>query len=102
MTCTCGKLSIGDSYNWNPDCSEHGTHTEWYKGEGGNHLRDQNIRAVYMQGKASGVRKNAAEVARLQAEVSRLRAFVAAFDAYNVEDVDGWDALLAARSEIGE
>jgi len=35
MSCTCGRLKIGskvtESRNWNPDCDEHGTTTEWYK-----------------------------------------------------------------------
>ena len=35
MTCTCSRLKVGgkltESRNWNPDCTEHGTDSEWYR-----------------------------------------------------------------------
>jgi hypothetical protein len=31
MSCVCGRLSIGEGRNWNPDCGEHGTESEWYR-----------------------------------------------------------------------
>ena len=34
MTCTCGRIHIGmkatNSFNWNPDCAEHGVDSDWY------------------------------------------------------------------------
>ncbi len=29
--CTCGRMSVGDSRNWHPDCPEHGLASEWWK-----------------------------------------------------------------------
>lgn len=35
MTCTCGQIHVGmtvtDQRNWNPDCDEHGTMSEWWQ-----------------------------------------------------------------------
>jgi hypothetical protein len=30
VTCTCARMSIGDSRNWNPDCPEHGVESDWW------------------------------------------------------------------------
>lgn len=34
-SCTCGRICIGSEVtehrNWNPDCSEHGTTSEWWR-----------------------------------------------------------------------
>lgn len=34
MTCTCSRIHVGgkpvNSFNWNPDCKEHGVGTDWY------------------------------------------------------------------------
>lgn len=32
-TCTCARLSVGDSRNWNPDCVEHGLGSEWWNSQ---------------------------------------------------------------------
>jgi hypothetical protein len=35
VTCTCGRIRIGlrvtEHRNWNPDCPEHGTETDFWK-----------------------------------------------------------------------
>lgn len=34
MTCSCGRIAVGmtltASRNWNPDCEEHGTQSDWF------------------------------------------------------------------------
>jgi len=36
-TCTCAHIMLGsertEARNWNPDCPEHGTESEWYRSE---------------------------------------------------------------------
>lgn len=31
--CSCARMQIGDSRNWNPDCAVHGVSTEWYRSD---------------------------------------------------------------------
>jgi len=31
VKCSCGRLSVGDARNWNPDCGVHGLGTPWWK-----------------------------------------------------------------------
>lgn len=37
MSCTCGELKIDGrgtgSFDWNPDCAEHGTTSGWYNSD---------------------------------------------------------------------
>jgi len=36
-TCTCARLMLGstptESRNWNPDCPEHGTESQWWRSD---------------------------------------------------------------------
>lgn len=35
VTCRCGRIKVGsrvtENRNWNPDCEEHGTESEWWR-----------------------------------------------------------------------
>lgn len=49
MQCTCGKMSVGESRNWNENCPEHGLESEWYETTGKAKFKAQWDRAVEMQ-----------------------------------------------------
>ena len=54
--CTCGKMSIGESRNWNPECVEHGIDTDWYQSWGKKKFQDYSKRTVEMQ-RIAGMRR---------------------------------------------
>lgn len=58
--CRCGKLSVGDSRNWNPDCPEHGTESEWWQSpEQVAQRQKQNERLRSLQAQARDARRAA-------------------------------------------
>ena len=62
MICTCGRLSIGDSRNWNPDCDEHGVGSVWWNSPEQRSKRlHASERTRILQERARAARKAAAE-----------------------------------------
>jgi len=62
--CTCGRIAIGmevtELRNWNPDCVEHGTTSEWWNSPEQREKRDQqNARLVELQLRAREARREA-------------------------------------------
>ena len=63
-TCSCAHVKVGmtvtESRNWNPDCPEHGTQSDWYLSpEQVAKRREQNERLVDLQRRARAARRAA-------------------------------------------
>ncbi len=62
--CLCGRIKIGstvtENRNWNPDCPEHGTESEWWRSpEQVEKRRQQNERLRDLQRQAREARERA-------------------------------------------
>ncbi len=58
--CRCGRMSIGESRNWNPDCPEHGTTSAWWNSpEQKVKRQDQSDRLRDLQRRAAEARRAA-------------------------------------------
>lgn len=61
MTCKCGRIRVGmqltEHRNWNPDCPDHGTESDWWKSPEQKAKREaDNARLRDLQRRARGAR----------------------------------------------
>lgn len=74
--CWCHRLPIGDNYDWNSECPEHGLTSEWYNSAEESAARHaRRIASLELQLKAARARGASAEkLASLEAYLQSVRS----------------------------